>query len=439
MSTASEYLKRLNRYKTLRVKSCQSVSGLVRVSGAKNSALPLLAASLLTEGLTLKNFPILLDTLYAVEILSLLGKEVSLTEGVVSIRGGVKTYAVPSYLSALFRGSVLFLGGLLGAIGRAKVAHPGGCPIGKRPIDQHLKFLESVGCTFSFDGGYIYVRLPRGVKSRRFRFDVITVTGTENALLTLAGLKGEFVLENCALEPEVLDLVEFLKKLGMGIEIEGRTFKVFNPSPESLRGKRISHRIIPDRIEAGTFLVLGALLGEPLRVENVNPNHLGSILSLLKRAGAKLKVDKNSIKVERAERIKPLKVRTEPYPGFPTDMQAQFMAMLSLADGTSEIEETIFENRFRHAAELSRMGADIEVKGRVATVRGVRALKGARVNATDLRASAALVLAGLVAEGETLIGNVGQLLRGYEKMEEKLKGLGCEVYLLEKDLKDMSP
>jgi len=424
---AEELINAKRVYKALRVNRCRSIRGSVRISGAKNSALPLLAASLLTDWVELGNFPTLLDTLYALQILEKLGKRVELEGDTLRVEGEISSLRVPFEISSLFRGSILFLGGLLGAVGRAEVAHPGGCAIGARPIDQHLKFLENLGATFEVDGGYIKVELPKAIKNRTFTFDVVTVTGTENALLTLAGVEGEFELHNVAIEPEVEDLIGFLRKLGMEIELKRRTIKVFNP--KGFKG-RLTHGVIPDRIEAGTFLVIGALLGEPLEVKNLNVHHLGSVLAKLREAAVNFEIkDDRTIRVYRTERPKALRIETAPYPGFPTDMQAQFTSMLAVAEGTSVVVENIFENRFQHALELIRMGADIEIKGNAALVRGVEKLKGAPVNATDLRASASLVIAGLIAEGTTIVHKIHHLLRGYEDLDKKLQRLGCEVEL----------
>jgi UDP-N-acetylglucosamine 1-carboxyvinyltransferase len=432
VETLESLIRRMNSYRRMYIKHCESVKGSIFISGAKNSALPLLAASLLTEELTLENFPFLLDTFYGLEILKRLGKdiEVDCRTHKVKVSGSVKDIKVPFEISSLFRGSVLFLGGLLGSSGRAKVSYPGGCAIGSRPIDQHLKFLEHIGASLEVEGGYIKAVLPKKPKNRNFTFDLITVTGTENALLTLAGIEGEFTLENVALEPEVEDLVNFLRKLGVHIETEGRTLNISSPGRGNLK-KKLTYKVIPDRIEAGTYLVLGALLGEPLEVKDLEPNHLGVVIQKLTEAGAKLEVHGNSVKIWRAESLKPLHIETAPYPGFPTDMQAQFTAMLSVANGTSFIVENIFENRFQHTFELNRMGANIVIKGNTAIVNGVDKLHGAPVKATDLRASAALVLAGLIAEDETVIHDIQHLLRGYENMDKKLQKLGCEVYLTE--------
>ena len=421
-----EYLQ----YRTLRVRSCEELKGEVGISGAKNSALPLLAASLLAERVELENFPLLLDTLYSLQVLQLLGKEVSLKgKGKIEIKGDITSYEVPYSVASRFRGSILFMGGLLGAVGKAKVAHPGGCAIGSRPIDQHLKFLESLGGQITKSGGYIYVRLPKRPKKRNFSFDIVTVTGTENALLTLTAFEGEFFLNNIALEPEVLDLLEFLKSLGIKYRLEGRSLFLSLPGRKNLK-RQTTHKVIPDRIEAGTFLVIGALLGNPLKVKGINLSHLGAVVEKLTQAGIKLKrTSDNEVEVYRVERPKGLFIETAPYPGFPTDMQAQFMAMLSVAEGNSLITEKIFENRFQHALELARMGADITIKGQTAFIKGVRKLEGAPVRATDLRASASLVIAGLIAKGETLIEDIGHLLRGYENMDQKLQRLGCFVQL----------
>jgi len=424
-------ITQLRKFKALKISNCGEIKGEVSISGAKNSALPLLAASLLVEELTLENFPILLDTLYGLKILQNLGKEIILypeTNRVV-IRGTIKGNKVDYQLAGLFRGSILFLGGLLGSLGKAQIAQPGGCPIGKRPIDLHLKFLQSLGCQIEQEGEFITVELPPKPKRREFTFEKITVTGTENALLTLTALEGEFILKNVALEPEVLDLVSFLRKLGVKIEIFNRTFKIVVPPKKELKHS-LTHQIIPDRIEAGTFLVLGALLGNPLKVKGLNVVHLKAVIEKLQKAGVKLKVNSpGEVEVYKSNLRGDNYLETQPYPGFPTDMQAQFMVLYALAKGRSVIVEKIFENRFQHAHELKKMGAKIRIEGNKAFIEGVEKLKGASVKATDLRASAALVIAGAVAEGETTISNIHHLLRGYEKFDQKLASLGCRLKL----------
>ena len=432
MGLLEELELNLKRFSKLVVKPCGEIKGSVTVSGAKNSALPLLAGSLLVEELVLENFPLLLDTLYALQILKSLGKEVELNPSQKRVRifGEIRDVKVPHRLASRFRGSLLFLGGLLGGLGRASVSHPGGCAIGARPIDQHLKFLQHLGARLTLEGGYIKVSLPREPKNRKFSFDLVTVTGTENALLTLAGLEGDFILENVALEPEVFDLIEFLRRLGVEIQTSGRTLFISVP-PKGRLKRSIVHRVIPDRIEAGTFLVLGSLLGNPLRVSGIELDHLGAVLDKLREAGATVKIlSPNEVEVFRALPPKGLFIETAPYPGFPTDMQAQFMAMLAVARGSSVIVERIFENRFQHALELARMGANIRIKGNTALIEGVESLTGAPVRATDLRASASLVIAGLVARGQTEIEDIHHLLRGYEDMDKKLRSLGCQAELI---------
>jgi len=427
-----ELIENHKKFSKMVVKPCAEVKGEVTVSGSKNSALPLLASALLVEELILENFPLLLDTLYALKILKILGKDIELNPTLKRVRiyGEIKRIKVPYELSSRFRGSILFLGGLLGAGGKAVISHPGGCAIGARPIDQHLKFLSHLGANLTLKGGYINASLPKEVKNSNFVFDVVTVTGTENALLTLAGLEGEFTLENVALEPEVFDLLDFLRKLGIKILTHGRTLKISVP-PKGRLKRRLTHRVIPDRIEAGTFLVLGSLLGNPLKVSGLNTDHLGVLLEKLEEAGVTLKIlTPTEVEVFRSLPPKGLFIETAPYPGFPTDMQAQFMAMLSVARGSSVIVEKIFENRFQHALELVRMGANIKIKGNTAVIEGVKKLVGAPVKATDLRASASLVIAGLIAEGQTEISEIYHLLRGYEDMDKKLTFLGCHAELI---------
>ena len=420
------------RFKKLLVKPCKGIKGEVSISGAKNSALPLLAASLLVEDLVLENFPFLLDTLYALKILKLLGKEIELYPGLKKVRiyGDITSVRVPYEIASLFRGSILFLGGLLGSVGKAVISHPGGCSIGARPIDQHLKFVSALGGEISFKNGYIGVEIDGKPSKVSFSFDVITVTGTENALLTLAGMEGKHILCNVSLEPEVMDLVNFLRWLGIEIETDGRCFKLRVPSKRVLKKRQI-YKIIPDRIEAGTFLVIGALLGEPLKVKGLDINHLTAVVEKLRQSGVSVNpLSPSEVEIYRAETLKGLTIETAPYPGFPTDMQAQFMTLLSVADGHSVIIENIFENRFQHALELARMGADITIKGNTAFINGVKQLHGAPVKATDLRASASLVIAGLIAQGETLIDEIHHLLRGYEDMDKKLFSLGCDLKLM---------
>ncbi len=399
--------------------------GTVRVSGAKNASLPIMFATLLTkEESVVENVPQLLDVENASRLLSMLGAQVERCGDKVVINSErVKSFETPKEIVRRMRASVLSMGPLLGRFGRARVALPGGCSIGARPIDQHLKFFASAGAEVRVRDGYVNVEVGRK-RGVRFRFDLITVTGTENALLYLSTVEEESCLENIAIEPEVIDLVNVLKKMGAHIEIEGRKALVYGSS--ELKG--FVHSVIPDRIEAGTLMVAAVLTDGDVILEGVEPKHMKAVLEKLSEAGARIdNLGGGRVRVRKGSRTSPLEITTREYPGFPTDMQAQMMALLSVAEGRSVIYESIFENRFQHAYELMKMGAKIEVRGRSAFVYGVDKLKGAEVNSTDLRASASLVLAGLVAEGTTIIKDIYHLDRGYERLEKKLNSLGASI------------
>ncbi len=407
------------------VEGGKPLRGEVRISGAKNASLPILMASILSEEVCLlNNVPDLLDTKTALELLESLGAKVEFQKGVVKIDPkGIKSFVAPDDVVRRMRASVLAMGPLLARFGRAVVSMPGGCSIGVRSIDQHLKVFERAGAHMEVKHGYINLELKE-IKPVEYTFEVITVTGTENAFLLLSKCEKRSILRNIALEPEVIDLVEVLRKMGVQIEIEGRT-AIIRGNPY-LKG--FSHRVIPDRIEAGTFMVAGFLTGGDVILKDVRVEHLGSVIEKLKEAEANIEIlDLNSLRVVGKGDIMPLSISTSEYPGFPTDMQAQFMVLCCLAKGISEIRENIFENRFQHVAELQRMGADIHVKDRLAIVKGVERLYGAEVYSTDLRASASLVLAGLVAEGSTLVRDIYHLDRGYERLEEKLKSIGATI------------
>ncbi|MFN3598840.1 MAG: UDP-N-acetylglucosamine 1-carboxyvinyltransferase [Aquificaceae bacterium] len=407
------------------VEGGKPLRGEVRISGAKNASLPILMASILSEEVCLlNNVPDLLDTKTALELLESLGAEVEFQKGVAKIDPkGIKSFLAPDDVVRRMRASVLVMGPLLARFGRAVVSMPGGCSIGVRSIDQHLKVFERAGAHMEVKHGYINLELKE-IKPVEYTFEVITVTGTENAFLLLSKCEKRSILRNIALEPEVIDLVEVLRKMGVQIEIEGRT-AIIRGNPY-LKG--FSHRVIPDRIEAGTFMVAGFLTGGDVILKDVRVEHLGSVIEKLKEAGANIEIlGLNSLRVVGKGNIMPLSISTTEYPGFPTDMQAQFMVLCCLAKGVSEIRENIFENRFQHVAELQRMGADIHVKDRLAIVKGVERLYGAEVYSTDLRASASLVLAGLVAEGSTLVRDIYHLDRGYERLEEKLKSIGATI------------
>jgi UDP-N-acetylglucosamine 1-carboxyvinyltransferase len=415
--------------------------GTVRISGAKNAALPAMAAALLTEDtVILENIPQVRDIITERNLLAAMGAEVELGYGraqhrtTISCRSLMKAEA--SYdLVKTMRASTLVLGPLLARLGHARVSLPGGCAIGARPIDLHLKGLEALGARITQDHGYIEARADR-LKGTRIVFDKITVTGTEDILMAATLAEGETVLENCACEPEVVDLSELLVKMGARIEGVGtRTIRVKGVA--RLNGAR--HRIIPDRIEAGTFIVAAALTGGDLTVANCEPEHVNALLSKLMDCGLRVQVSADSVRVTNNGALKSADVLTEEYPGFPTDMQAQYMALATQAEGPSAITENIFENRFMHALELVRMGANIKIEGHRAIVRGKTPLSAAAVLASDLRASASLVLAALVADGETIIDRVYHIDRGYERIEEKLRSVGAQIRRIGRLLPERSP
>ena len=399
--------------------------GEVRVSAAKNSALPLLTASLLSEEpVVLENVPRLADVATIQELLARLGVEIR-TDGAATVVSTPRVVSVeaPYQLVSQMRASVLVLGPLVARAGRARVALPGGCAIGTRPIDLHLKGLERLGAEIRLTQGYVEARAAR-LKGTRIVLDLVTVTGTENLMMAAALAEGTTVIENVAREPEVEDLARLLTAMGAKIHGAGTERIAIQGVPE-LGGAR--HRIIPDRVEAGTFLVAGAITGGDVTVRDVAPDHLTAVLHKLEATGARLEAGDDWVRIRMAGRPRPTDIVTNPFPGFATDMQAQMMVLLGLADGSSVVTETIFENRFMHAAELRRLGASIEIDGHRAVVHGVPAYQGAPVMATDLRASASLVLAGLAALGTTEVSRVYHLDRGYEAIETKLAGLGARI------------
>jgi len=403
--------------------------GTVRVSGAKNAALPAMAAALLTnEPVILENVPQVRDIETERRLLAAMGAEVELGYGRAQHRTTVccrnLTNPEASYeLVKTMRASTLVLGPLVARTGRARVSLPGGCAIGARPIDLHIKGLEKLGAELKQEHGYIEARAER-LKGARIVFEKITVTGTEDLMMAATLAEGETVLENCAREPEVSDLAVLLTRMGAQIEGAG-THTIRIRGVERLGGAR--HRIIPDRIEAGTFVVAAALTGGDLTINGCVPHHLGALLQKLEECGVTVKTSGESVQVLGDGPLQCADVVTEEYPGFPTDMQAQYMALATQADGTSIITENIFENRFMHGLELVRMGANVKIEGNRAVVRGRSQLSGAAVQASDLRASASLVLAALVAEGETIIDRVYHIDRGYEHIEEKLRSVGAQI------------
>ncbi|HXZ53905.1 MAG TPA: UDP-N-acetylglucosamine 1-carboxyvinyltransferase [Burkholderiales bacterium] len=402
------------------------LAGDVRVSGAKNAALPLMCAALLTaEDLTLSNVPHLRDVSTMVRLLSQMGVEVSLDDRLgLSLRAARLSEPVAPYdLVKTMRASILVLGPLVARCGRARVSLPGGCAIGTRPVDLHIKGLEALGAEISVEQGYISARAQQ-LRGARLVMDLVTVTGTENLMMAASLAEGVTVIENAAREPEVVDLAQCLSAMGAKINGAG-TDVITIEGVGRLHGT--SHRIMADRIETGTFLAAAAATGGSVTLHGTNPGTLEAVLEKLRESGAEIRTDDGSIALAMRGRPKGVNVRTAPYPAFPTDMQAQLMAVDTIAQGTAVITETIFENRFMHALEMQRLGADIEISGNTAVVRGVARLQGATVMATDLRASASLVIAGLVAEGETRIDRIYHLDRGYECIEEKLAQLGARI------------
>ncbi len=419
--------------------------GDVPVSGAKNAALPILVATLLAPGEhVVDNVPELVDVSTTLSLLGRIGCP-SLV-GDLPPRpgdGGLPRHRVrldtsriafseaPYDLVRKMRASVLALGPLLARCGRARVSLPGGCAIGVRPIDQHLKGLEALGCRFELEGGYVTGRVDR-LRGAEIALDVPTVTGTENILMAAVLAEGRTVLRNVAREPEIVDLVRFLRAMGARVAGEGTDTLEIEGVP-ALRPAAEPHAILPDRIEAGTWLVAGAITRGDVRVVGVRADDLGPVIAALREAGARVDVEADTVRVRAAEPPRPVSIETAPHPGFPTDMQAQWMALMTLARGDSTVVERIFENRFMHVAELLRLGARIDIAGNTATVRGVAGLRGATVMATDLRASASLVLAGLAAEGRTELLRLYHLDRGYDRLVEKLRGIGGIVQRIPDD------
>jgi len=410
----------------LRIAGGRPLEGEVRVSGAKNAALPIMAAALLTEEpLELENVPRLMDVRTMAKLLAQMGVGVGpQSDGHQRLRAAEIKEAVAAYeLVKTMRASVLVLGPLLARCGRARVSLPGGCAIGARPVDQHVKGLQAMGAEISVDHGYMNATAKR-LRGARIAMDVVTVTGTENLMMAAALAEGTTILENAACEPEVVDLARCLSAMGARIEGAGSaTVRVEGVA--RLSGAR--HSVMPDRIETGTYLAAVAAAGGKVRLTHAAPDTLGATLERLREAGAAISVSGGDIAIEMRGRPRSVSLTTAPYPGFPTDMQAQFMALDCIAQGTGTITETIFENRFMHALELQRLGADIAIHENTAVVRGVERLQGAAVMATDLRASASLVVAGLVAHGETLIDRIYHLDRGYEALEAKLAALGARI------------
>ena len=402
--------------------------GKISISGSKNATLPILAATILSNQVKLSNVPLVKDIFTMVELLKFIGLKTNILKkkSTIEIRNenkNIKTLA-PYNLVKTMRAGVLVLGPLLAKHKKAKISLPGGCAIGTRPVDLHLFALKKLGAKIKIKNGYIIAEARKGLKGANIIFPSISVGATENAILAAFNASGKTVLSNCAIEPEVKELIKFLIKLGGKIKIIGR--KIFIIGCNKIK-KNISHEIIFDRIELGTYMIAAALVGKKIIFNKIESRIIKNEINVLKKMGVKLKVQKSTIEVFKSKNIKKINISTKPYPGFPTDLQAQLMVLMTRAQGVSKIKESIFENRFMHVPELKRMGANIEIKNKTAIIKGPSKLTGAEVMATDLRASVSLVLAGLVADNRTIINRIYHLDRGYEFLEKKLKNCKARI------------
>jgi len=410
------------------IKGKRELTGKISISGSKNATLPILAASILAKHVKLKNIPLVKDIYTMVELLNFIGLDTKLVKNkntleIVNKEKNINTLA-PYKLVKTMRAGVLVLGSLLAKYGKAKVSLPGGCAIGSRPVDLHLYALKKLGAKIKIKNGYIFAETKKGLKGTSIKFPIISVGATENALIASFLAKGKTTLKNCAIEPEVKDLILFLQKLGGKIDVKGRTILI---EESEIKKKLINHEIIFDRIEAGTYMIASALIGKKITISKINPNIVKSEINILKKMGVKIKKNISSIIIQKNIKLKKTNVITKPYPGFPTDLQAQLMVLMTQAKGISKISENIFENRFMHVPELKRMGAKIKIINKTALIEGPSKLMGAEVMATDLRASVSLVLAGLIAENRTIVNRIYHLDRGYEFLESKLKKCKAEI------------
>ena len=411
------------------IKGRRELIGKISISGSKNATLPILAASILTNEVKLKNIPLVKDIFTMIELLNFIGLKTKLfkkqnTIEISNFEKKINTLA-PYKLVKTMRAGVLVLGSLLTKYKKAKVSLPGGCAIGTRPVDLHLFALKKLGAKIKIKNGYILAEAKHGLKGAKIRFPSISVGATENALIAAFKARGKTILKNCAIEPEIKDLISFLKKLGANINLKGRTITI---KESKVKSSKIIHQVIFDRIELGTYMIAGALLAKKsLLIDKIEPKIIKSEIDILKKIGIKIIKNKNSLIILKGKKLKKTNITTKPYPGFPTDLQAQLMVLLTQANGVSKIKEDIFENRFMHVPELKRMGANIEIKNKTAIIKGPTKLTGAEVMATDLRASVSLVLAGLIAENRTIINRIYHLDRGYELLERKLKNCKAEI------------
>ena len=413
----------------LLIKGKRELSGKISISGSKNATLPILAACILSNHALLKNIPLVKDIFTMVELLKFIGLKTKIhqkknTIEVINDEKNINTLA-PYKLVKTMRAGVLVLGSLLAKYGKAKVSLPGGCAIGSRPVDLHLFALKKLGAKIKIKDGYIFAEAKKGLKGSVINFPTISVGATENALLAASKAEGKTVLKNCAIEPEIKDLIVFLKKLGSIIYLKGRTITI---KENKIKSTKIIHEVIFDRIELGTYMIAGALLSKKnLTIDKIKPKIVNSEIEILRKIGVKIIKKKNLVIIKKNKKLKKINISTKPYPGFPTDLQAQLMVLLTQVNGISKIKEDIFENRFMHVPELRRMGAKIEIKDKTAIITGPTKLTGAEVMATDLRASVSLVLAGLVAENRTIVNRIYHLDRGYEFLERKLKNCKAEI------------
>ena len=413
----------------LLIKGKRELSGKISISGSKNATLPILAASILAKKVLLKNIPLVKDIFTMIELLNFIGLKTKINKksNIIEIKNenkNINTLA-PYKLVKTMRAGVLVLGSLLTKYGKAKVSLPGGCAIGTRPVDLHLFALKKLGAKIKIKNGYILAEAKKGLKGAIINFPSISVGATENALLAACQARGKTVLKNCAIEPEIIDLITFLNKLGSKINFKGRTISIYENKFTSLN---ISHEVIFDRIELGTYMIACALLARNnVIIDKIDPKIVKNEINVLKTIGIKVIKKKSSIIIKKNKKLKKINITTKPYPGFPTDLQAQLMVLLTQVEGVSKIKENIFENRYMHVPELKRMGAQIVIKGKTAIIKGPTKLTGAEVMATDLRASVCLVLAGLIAENRTIINRIYHLDRGYEFLERKLKNCKAEI------------
>ncbi len=412
----------------LLIKGKKELLGAISISGSKNATLPILAASILCNKVSLSNVPLVKDIFTMLELLKFVGLKIKIknSKRIIELENNkekINTLA-PYRLVKTMRAGVLVLGPLITKYKKAKVSLPGGCAIGTRPVDLHLFALKKLGAKIKIKNGYILAEAKKGLKGTKIKFPSISVGATENAILAACGAKGKTILSNCAIEPEILDLISFLKKLGSIIKVSGRKIEIIG---KNFAKKKINHKIIFDRIEAGTYLIAGALIGKKIIIKKIVTKILNTEIKILKKMGVNIRTSKYSVSIFKTTSFKKSNIITKPYPGFPTDLQAQLMVLMTQAKGISIIKENIFENRFMHIPELRRMGAKIEIKNKTAHISGPTKLNGAEVMATDLRASVSLVLAGLIAENRTIINRIYHLDRGYEYLEQKLKNCKAKI------------